>query len=67
MLKMLVVPENIFLEKKLKKSDKKPCKLLSNLILYTGAVNTVTLAMIQEVATRSVALPRKGVLVFLRS
>lgn len=66
MLKMLVVPENI-LGKKLKKSDKKPCKLLSNLILYTGAVNTVTLAMIQEVATRSVALPRKGVLVFLRS
>ena len=63
MLKMLVVPENIFLEKK----AKKPCKLLSNLILYTGAVNTVTLAMIQEVATRSVALPRKSVLVFLRS
>jgi len=44
-----------------------PCKPLLNLILYTGAVNTVTLAMIQEVATRSVALPRKDVLVFLRS
>lgn len=66
MLKMLVVPENIFLEKKLKNTVK-TLQLLSNLILYTGAVNTVTLAMIQEVATRSVALPRKSVLVFLRS
>lgn len=53
--------------KKSKKREQNPCKPLLNLILYTGAVNTVTLAMIQEVATRSVALPRKDVLVFLRS
>ena len=49
------------------KNRAKPLRTLITFANIYWCCKTVTLAMIQEVATRSVALPRKEVLVFLRS
>lgn len=49
------------------KNRAKPLRTLFKFAIIYWCCKTVTLAMIQEVATRSVALPRKEVLVFLRS
>ncbi|MFU2223283.1 hypothetical protein, partial [Streptococcus pluranimalium] len=45
-------------EKNFEKKPQIPCNLHLILLSYYGAVNKTALAMIQEVATRSVALPR---------
>ncbi len=46
------------LQNKFEKKPQIPCNLYVILLLYYGAVKKTALAMIQEVATRSVALPR---------
>ena len=53
--------------KKLLKITHISCNTAVRVVSYYGAVKSQTLALMQEVATRSVALPRNGVSVFLWS